>query len=224
MRFYLKPFLLIALFFCLSCGSKKDYIITFLNLDEETVVSSDSISVSFSVYPNDWIQKGFEIHVLIDNSYFKNLGNNTIFDYSGLADGAHSIFAFVCNHKGISLKNKGFEFRNFYIKNKTTPLIKLDQPLLVVHQPQKEKFIGDDGMRILFDFHVLNVKLGNNYHVHYNLDGLDYYLLKDDPIWIEEARRIGEHELKVSLETLDGKIASENPFNSITKRFLVVER
>ena len=218
------PFLCLVLL-GLNCGFQKEYQVEFLNLKESQLVQADSVNLSFSVFPEDWIDKGYSVHVLLDRYHFKILSEELTVTFPGLSAGSHAIFVFVCDQNGVCLKTDGsLAIRNFYSQKRTQPFIKLDKPLLVLHQPQKRKYIGDEGLRILLDFRVLNAELGKQYQVHYYLDGLDLYLNSEKHVWIEEARRIGDHKLIVSLETLDGNIDSSNPINSITKKFLVVEK
>lgn len=196
-----------------------------MNLNEDELVTTDSIKVQFQITPNDWMEKGYKLHVLLDRNHFRELKDNLSSIFTGLTEGSHAIFAFLCDKNGVSVKSsESVIIRNFYSKKKTNPLIDKNKPILIINQPQKEKFSGDEGFKILFDFLVLNAELGENFQVHYNLDGLDFYTKRENSIWIEEARRIGEHELEVRLETSEGKLVSSNPFNSITKKFLVVEK
>jgi hypothetical protein len=218
-------FLLFVLIGLLSCGSAPEYQLDFVDFYEGNIVNSDSITVRFQITPNDWFEKGYNVHVLLDRNHSRELDQNLFVTYSNLTEGSHAIFAFICDKNGISIKNpETIIYGNFYSKEKTTPLINKAEPLLIINQPQKEKFRGDEGFKILFDFLVLNAELGDNYQLHYNLDGLNFYSKKEKPVWIEEARRIGEHKLEVRLETSDGKLVDSNPFNSITKKFLVVEK
>ena len=209
----------------ISCGSASKYQLNFVAFEEEQVVDSDSITAKFQITPNDWFEKGYKVHVLLDRNHSREFVENLGVTYTNLTEGSHAIFAFICDKNGVSLKNpETIIYEYFYSKEKTTPLINKTEPLLIVNQPQKEKFRGDEGLRILFDFLVLNAELVENLQVHYNLDGLDFYTKSEKPVWIEEARRIGMHHLNVRLETTEGNLVDSNPFNSITKTFLVVEK
>ncbi|HDL18553.1 MAG TPA: hypothetical protein ENH29_05820 [Bacteroidetes bacterium] len=218
-------FTILLLFFLLECGVRQRYIISISGPREGAILSSDTVSVSFSVSPEDWFEKGYQIHVLLDRDHFRSLDKNLHITYSGLTQGAHALFAFICDRNGIAIKgDSALVIRNFFAFQKSDPLIDVKQPLLIVNQPQKEKFRGDEGLRILFDFIVLNARLGKTHRLHYNLDGKDFYLEQEKPVWIEEARRIGRHKLTVMLEKMDGQLSAENPFNKISKEFLVVEK
>ncbi len=209
----------------LNCSNDVDYQILIFGITEEQLIDADSISFSFLISPDDWKEKGYTAHFLLDQDHPQIKQGEATVAYGGLTEGAHAIFAMICDRNGISLKTPGsIAIRNFFSRRKTQALIQQDEPLLVLHEPQGELFKGKEGKRILFDFRVLNAELGMGYWVHYNLNGEDFYLDSEEHVWLKNAQRIGGHELAVSLETEAGNPVVDNPFNQITKNFGVSEK
>lgn len=212
-------------FLVFNCQAPGNYQIEISGLAEEALLPTDSVTVAFSILPEDWKSQGYKIHVLLDGAYLRFLDEQLQITYTGLRQGAHALIGLLCDKNGVSVKSPGaVVIRNFFVKTKTEPLIHLQKPLLILHQPQKETFRGEEGMRILFDFRVWHAALGQQLRIHYNLDGLDYFLTEEKPVWIKNARRIGAHELTVRLENVDGTLVKGNPFNAQRKKFLVVEK
>lgn len=208
-----------------GCSSSVDYHIEILGLPEGQIVEKDSVTVSFVVTPEDWSERGYEVHFLLDGERLKIRKSTAPVSYRGFEEGAHAIIALVCDPEGVSLKTpSSIVIRNFFYRTGSEPYFKKDRPLLILHQPQERVFRGQEAMKILIDFRVLNAELGEGYRLHYILDGRDYYVEEERAIWTEEARRIGSHELTVILETAMGNPVMDNPLNRITRKFMVRER
>ena len=217
--------ILLCLFVLSNCSNDVDYQIHIFGLTEGHVLESDTVSFSFLVSPEDWQEKGLLVHFLLDRMHLKSSNKDTIISFNGLTIGAHAIIGTICGPDGIVIKKpNNLIVRNFYSQVETQPLLQVDKPLLVVFQPQKELFRGKEANKILFDFRVMNANLGAGYRLHYNLDGQDYFLDKEKHVWLENANRIGGHELTITLETEAGNPVLDNPFNTITKKFGVREK
>ncbi len=209
----------------LGCGSTKNYQIQSLSLSEGELLAADTLVVSFSVTPRDWAAQGYTVHFLLDRDHLRIKKEGSPVGYGNFTDGAHVLIALICDPKSVSLKTPGsVAMRNFYFHQRGQPLVDLQKPLLIVHLPQKTVYHGNENLRILFDFLTINAQLGGGYRIHYNLNGKDYFLNRAKPIWCQEARRIGQHDLTVSLETSDGKLVTGNPFNPMTRSFLAREK
>lgn len=218
-------FSVFSLFLFSSCSNNNEYQIHIFGLTEGHVLDSDTVSFSFLVSPEDWQEKGYMVHFMLDRRHLQTVKKDSVISYTGLTEGAHAVIGTICDADGITIKNSNnLVVRNFYSKQETQPLLQSDKPLLVVLQPQKEMFRGREADRILFDFRVINAELGSGYRLHYNLDGQDFYLDEERHVWLENARRIGDHDLTITLETEAGSPVLDNPFNSITKKFGVREK
>ena len=217
--------LLLGMLFFAACGESPEYAVKILNLAEGEVLQSDSVAINFIVSPEDWQEKGYTVHFMLDRDFLRIKKDLSPVFYTGLTEGPHAVFAMVCNEKGVSLRApESIDIRNFYYKVRTEPLIKKDLPLLILHQPVERIYRGPEAFHILIDFRVLNAPLGHGYRVHVNLDGEDFYYEEDEPIWTDRASRIGEHDITVTLETDLGNPVLTNPFNQITRHFGVREK
>lgn len=208
-----------------NCGNDAQYQLHVFGLTENHVLESDTVVFSFIVSPEDWKEKGISVQFILDQEQYLTFEKDTLVSFSGLTPGAHAVIGLICNSNGITNKDENaLVIRNFYYKQKTQPLLQNDKPLLVVCQPDKKIFRGQEADQILFDFRVINAELGSGYRLHYNLDGQDVYLDEEKHVWIENARKPGNHQLRVTLETEAGSPVLDNPFNDITLTFRVVEK
>ena len=213
-----------VLFF--SCGEKIHYTVKILNLAEGELLDKDSVAVQFIVSPEDWQERGFSVHFLLDGDHLQIKRDLSPVIYTGLSEGAHAVFALVCDGDGFSLKSpEAVDIRNFFYRVRTEPLIKKSLPLLILHQPESGRtYRGKEAFRIPIDFRVLNAPLGEGYRVHMNLDGEDFYFDKEKGFFTDKASRIGEHDLTFTLETEMGNPVLDNPFNRINIRFWSKEK
>ncbi len=220
---------LILLIICsllfINCGNDAQYQIHIFGLTENHVLESDTLAFSFIVSPEDWKEKGISVQFILDQQQYFSFEKDTLVSFSGFTPGAHAVIGLICNSNGITNKDENsLVIRNFYYKQETQSLLQNDKPLLIVCQPNKKMFRGQEADQILFDFRVINAELGSGYRLHYNLDGQDVYLDEEKHVWIENARKPGDHLLKVTLETEAGNAVLDNPFNDITRTFRVVEK
>ena len=153
----------------------------------------------------NYSKEGQHVHVIVDDKpYMANYKNGQPFNVGVLSPGMHVIRAFPSRswHESVKVP-AAFATRTFYVASKTGDAAPFDPkaPLLTYSRP-KGTYAGDK--RVLLDFFVSNVKLGEQDHkVSVTIDGQAVDTLTEWRPYIIEGLVKGEHTISLSL--LDAK-------------------
>ncbi len=201
--------------------------VILLSPREGDVLPTQEVLVKFKLKNFVAYEGGPHLHIFLDDlpyiSYEKSVEPYT---FEGVRPGAHAIRIVLTKPNGESYKNpEAFALVNFYVMKKTErPLFDRNGPILTVNLPHTGYYKGWLSDRIEFDFLLKNLTLKKGGpHIRYTLDGLTYEVFSPEPVFWDNARRIGTHHLKVELVDGQNKPVGGNPFLTIKREFTVVE-
>lgn len=201
--------------------------VTILSPAEGEVLSGPDVTVKFKLKNFVAYEGGPHLHLILDdNPYISYEKSVEPYSFTNVHPGAHALRVFLTKPSGESYKNpEAFAIVNFYVQQNTeAPLFDLQKPILTVNLPHTGYYKGWVGDRIEFDFLLKNIRLSEDgYHIHYILDGLPYDVYKYEPVFWDNARRIGTHHLTVQLLDGENKPVTGNPYLTVKRSFIVVE-
>ncbi len=164
--------------------------------------------------------KGQHIHLIVNKDpYAAKYESN--FDYE-LPDGNHHILAFLSRSYHESIKQKGASIAVIAnIKDKTiVSSSPIKEPTLFYSRP-KGTYVGKDTEKVMLDFYLANVELGEGYTVTATINGEDYSIDKWQPYYISDLP-YGENTIKLSLLDADGNLV-DSPLNPVSRTFTLKE-
>ena len=162
--------------------------------------------------------KGQHIHLIIDNKPYA-AKYTAEFDHD-VPDGEHYLLAFLSRSYHESIKSP-----NAYLAQKITVENKgiksadiITEPMLFYSRP-KGSYVGKANTdKVMLDFYLVNVDLGNGYKVKVNINGEEHIVDKWQPYYIE-GLEMGDNNIKLTLIDKDGKMVKTalNPVNRTFK-------
>lgn len=188
------------------------------------VVPPGDVPVRFDLRNYEVWAGGAHIHLIVDNEpYIAIYDADADWVVKDLAPGAHVLRAFPSRpwHESIKASPEAFAVVRFVVGTDDGKYpVEKDQPILTYSRP-KGAYEGKDAERILFDYYLANVELGEDGHrVRWTLDGDENVATEWMPIWWEGLTP-GDHEIRVELLDRDGKPVENGGLNSATRTFTV---
>lgn len=190
------------------------------------VVKTTDVPLTFVLTHYHIEPNGQHIHVILDNEPYQPCYTTAEpFILKDVKPGAHTVRAFPSRAWHESIKEPtAFATVSFYVEKKEgTPPVSLKKPLLTYSRP-KGKYEGEKANKILFDFFLTNVDLGENgYKVKYSLDDQKPQIISDwKPSYFENLPD-GKHKLVVELVDAKGRPVKGNKFNRTEREFEVTK-
>ena len=165
--------------------------------------------------------KGQHIHLILDTApYAAKYEAN--FDYD-VADGDHHLLAFVSRSYHESIKSPGAAVtKKVKVENKSIVASEdIDDPMLFYSRP-KGTYVGSkDTEKIMLDFYLHNVTLGEAYRVVADINGEKHELDVWQPYYIE-GLPMGKNSITLALIDADGNTV-DVPNNPVTREFELKE-
>ena len=164
--------------------------------------------------------KGQHIHLIVDKSPYaaKYVAS---FDHE-VADGSHNVLAFLSRSYHESIKSSGasMALKAEVAKGSITSSEPITTPALFYSRP-KGTYVGKANTnKVMLDFFLANVTLGNGYTVKANINGEDHTITKWQPYYIE-GMPIGENTITLTLMK-DG-VAINNDLSPVSRTFTLKE-
>ncbi|NJL73824.1 MAG: phosphopeptide-binding protein [Saprospiraceae bacterium] len=162
--------------------------------------------------------KGQHIHFIVNNAPYDAYYTNE-FD-TELPDGEHIILAFLSRSYHESLKNERsymavkatVEKKSFVAAEQVT------EPMLFYSRP-KGKYIGKaETEKVMLDFFVTNLELGDDYRVKVEINGEEEHLVDAWQPYYIEGLPMGDNKIKLTLIDKSGN-PIETPLNPVERVF-----
>ena len=171
---------------------------------------------------------GQHFHVILDNEPYKaNYEAGTPFDLGDLAPGAHTVVAFPSRSYHESVKGReAHDLVNFYVQEESGEVMLGNRDPAIVYSRPKGTYSGADAERIMLDFYLHNVELGDDgYKARYTIsdDGgaevATTTLTEWTPAFVTGLSS-GSYEVNLQLIGDDGEVVP-GPFNDTTREITV---
>jgi hypothetical protein len=172
--------------------------------------------------------KGQHIHIILDNDpYFADYEAGVPFDIGVLDEGPHTLIVFPSRSYHESVKSKdSVDIVNFYVgKEEGEFMLDESKPTIIYSRP-KGKYEGKDAEKIMLDFYVINIKLGDGYQTKYTIrknepDAIEHTITmtKWKPAFVIG---LDSGEYIITLQLLDGEgNLVDGPFNNTERKITV---
>jgi hypothetical protein len=171
---------------------------------------------------------GQHFHVILDNEPYKaNYEAGTPFDLGDLGPGAHTVVAFPSRSYHESVKGReAHDLVNFYVQEESGEVMLGDREPAIIYSRPKGTYSGADAERIMLDFYLHNVELGDDgYKARYTIsdDGgaevATTTLTEWTPAFVTGLSS-GSYEVNLQLIGDDGEVVP-GPFNDTTREITV---
>jgi len=163
--------------------------------------------------------KGQHIHLIVDNKpYSAQYISEFVYD---VENGEHTILAFLSRSYHESIKSPGASIvqKVTVVDKSITESADVPGPMLFYSRP-KGTYTGDDTKKVMLDFFLKDVTLGNGYTVKADINGEEHIIDKWQPYFIE-GLPMGENNITLTLLDKDGKPANVD-LNPVTRKFILV--
>lgn len=160
---------------------------------------------------------GSHIHLIVDTAPYAAKYDAT-FDYE-IADGSHYILSFLSRSYHESIKNGQAHIAQKVevAQNSITAAETVEAPMLFYSRP-KGTYVGAANTdKVMLDFFLLNVDLGEDYQVKAEINDETYLIDKWQPYYIE-GLPMGENTITLTLIDANGE-AVDTPLNPVTREF-----
>mgnify|MGYP000536197999 CR=1 FL=1 len=161
--------------------------------------------------------KGQHIHLIVDNQPYAAKYTSE-FEYD-VPDGQHYLLAFLSRSYHESIKTKAAHIaKQVFIKDKSIfKEADSKEPMLFYSRP-KGTYVGKaDTKKIMLDFYLANLELGQDYKVVADINGEKHTFTKWQPYFIE-GLPMGENTITLTLVDGSGKKV-DTPLNPVTRTF-----
>jgi hypothetical protein len=161
--------------------------------------------------------QGQHIHLIVDNEPYSAQYTSS-FDYD-IADGDHYLLAFLSRSYHESIKTDlASVIEKITVANKTiTSEEEVTEPMLFYSRP-KGTYTGKANTdKVMLDFYLANVELGDDYRVKADINGEVHYITNWEPFYIM-GLPMGENKITLTLEDTDGNTI-DTPLNPVTRTF-----
>ncbi len=191
--------------------------------EDGATVEEGELAVEFSI---DGYRIGKEIgqhvHFVLDNEPYRahyTDGESIVFE--DLEPGTHTLRAFPSRHYHLSLKEgEPIDTVVFHVDEKSDEhAFDPSEPYLTYSRP-KGTYPADAADKIMLDFYVSNVELGDDARAVYSVDGDKRGELTEwKPVLLE--LEPGEHEVNLKLVDGDGNVIENGGYNDTTRTITV---
>jgi hypothetical protein len=162
--------------------------------------------------------KGQHIHLIIDNGPY-NARYTSSFNDVPVENGNHYILAFLSRSYHESIKtNTAYTAQYATVVDSTaTKFESINDPMLFYSRP-KGTYVGEkETKKVMLDFYVINLELGDNYKVKADINGEIHLIDKWQPYYIE-GLPLGKNKIKLTLVDQRGN-AVDTPLNPVEREF-----
>jgi len=166
--------------------------------------------------------KGQHIHLIVDNAPYAAKYENT-FEHE-VADGEHYILAFLSRSYHESIKTDAAHVaEKVMVENGSfTASEAIEEPMLFYSRP-KGTYIGEkDTKKVMLDFYVANLTLGNDYKVKVEINGEEEKMIDVWQPYYIEGLPMGDNKVKLTLVDGDGNTV-DTPLNPVERVFTLKE-
>ncbi len=198
-------------------------LMTFINGKFNFDVSGDSYKLGEQTSDADQKMcansaKGQHIHLIVDNGPY-NARYTSSFDDVPMEEGDHYALAFLSRsyHESIKTKDAYIAQKVSVTGNTAEQFESINDPMLFYSRP-KGTYVGEkDTKKVMLDFYVINLELGNNYKVLADINGEVHTIDTWQPYYIE-GLPMGKNKIKLTLVDGAGK-AIDTPLNPVEREF-----
>lgn len=165
--------------------------------------------------------KGQHIHLIVDNAPYA-AKYTADFEYD-IADGEHYLLAFLSRSYHESIKTSAAHVaQQIKVSNKAIEGAEdVTSPMLFYSRP-KGTYTGEkDTKKVMLDFYLSNVELGDEYKVKAEINGEEHLIDTWQPYYIE-GLPIGDNTVTLTLIDKDGN-AVDAPLNPVSRTFKLQE-
>jgi hypothetical protein len=162
--------------------------------------------------------KGQHIHAIIDNGPY-NARYTASFDDVPMEDGNHYVLAFLSRSYHESIKTKeGHTAQYVTVTDNTAGNFEsISDPMLFYSRP-KGTYVGEKNTKkVMLDFYVINLKLGDDYKVLADINGEVHTINTWQPYYIE-GLPLGKNKIKLTLVDGGGNVV-DAPLNPVEREF-----
>ena len=164
--------------------------------------------------------KGQHIHLIVDDAPY---AAKYVADFEhDVADGEHHLLAFLSRSYHESIKSAGAStVQKVMVKDKTIQSSTPIKEAMLFYSRPKGKYVGKaNTSKVMLDFFLANVDLGNGYTVKASINGEEHTLNKWQPYYIE-GLPMGKNSVTLTLMK-DGQMV-KTPLNPVTREFILAE-
>ncbi len=162
--------------------------------------------------------KGQHIHLIIDNGPY-NARYTSSFDDVPVENGNHHVLAFLSRSYHESIKTKtAYTAQYVTVTDGTaTEFESINDPMLFYSRP-KGTYVGEkETKKVMLDFYVINLELGDNYKVLADINGEIHTISTWQPYYIE-GLPLGKNTIKLTLVDQRGNPV-DTPLNPVEREF-----
>lgn len=166
--------------------------------------------------------KGQHIHLIVNNDPYIAKYENKF--EQALPDGEHHILAFLSRSYHESLKHNGASIaEKVTIKNGAfTNTMAIAEPMLFYSRP-KGTYVGTkETEKVMLDFYVVNVDLGDDYKVKLEINGEEQMMISSWEPYFIEGLPMGDNRITLTLVDGDGNMI-DTPLNPVERVFTLKE-
>jgi hypothetical protein len=160
--------------------------------------------------------EGQHIHLIVDNEPYAAKYTSE-FDYD-ITDGEHYLLAFLSRsyHESIKTADASIAVKA-KVENKTIQDIEPIEDAMVFYSRPKGTYVGEDTKKVMLDFYLKNVRLGDQYKLEADINGEKHIITDWQPYYIE-GLPMGENTISLSLMNMEGTVV-DSPLNPVTRTF-----
>lgn len=160
--------------------------------------------------------QGQHIHLIIDNEPYA-AKYSAEFEFE-LADGAHYLLAFLSRsyHESIKTSDASIAVKT-KVENKSIQDIEPIEEAMIFYSRPKGTYVGDDTKKVMLDFYLKNVRLGDQFTVEADINGEKHLINQWKPYYID-GLPMGENKITLSLLDMDGNLVN-TPLNPVSRKF-----
>ena len=161
--------------------------------------------------------KGQHIHLIVDNKPYAAKYEST-FDYD-IEDGEHHLLAFLSRsyHESIKTDDASVVYKVNVANKGIDKVTEITDPMVFYSRP-KGTYVGEkDTKRVMLDFYLANVTLGDAYKVKATINGEDHMIDSWQPYYID-GLPMGKNSITLTLVDGEGN-AVDTPLNPVTREF-----
>jgi hypothetical protein len=163
---------------------------------------------------------GQHIHLIIDNEPYA-AKYETSFEYD-VPDGDHYLLAFLSRSYHESIKTEAAsEALRITVRNKSiTGTEEITDPMIFYSRPKGNYLGEEETKKVMLDFYLVNVELGDEYKVKAEINGEEHMIDKWQPYYIE-GLPLGDNKIKLTLVDKTGEPVFA-PLNPVERTFTLL--
>ena len=141
--------------------------------------------------------KGQHIHVLLDDKPY-SAQYTSEFEFE-IPDGDHTLLAFLSRSYHESIKTDAAHVaKKISVKEKSIGSNTDIEKPMIWHSRPKGTYVGKDAEKVMLDFYLQNIDLGDGNKLRVTIDGVSSFVDKWQPYYIT-GLEMGEHEITLTI-------------------------